>query len=102
MPGATVVLKAFVLNVMNNKTGKQHAVKITIAIELTKEETVEKFEIFVPRIRDSTLAYLRTLTYAEASDAKTKDRITEDLLDKIHKLGAITATRVLVQDFVMQ
>ncbi len=102
IPGPTVALKAFVWNVTNTKTGKQHAVKMSISIELTKKATPEQFETFQPRVRDAILAYLRTLTYAEARNPKTKDQITEDLLDKIHKLGATIAARVLVGDFVMQ
>jgi flagellar basal body-associated protein FliL len=102
IPGPTVDLEPFVLNVLDEKTGDQHAMKIRLQIELAKGAIAEQFTVFVPRTRDTFLAYLRGLSYSQAKDYHFKERISEDLLDRLHKLGAENAIRVLITDIVLQ
>lgn len=101
LPGPTVPLMPFVLNVQD-ADGASHAAKVTFAIELKKDVDPKAFEVFSPRIRDTVLTYLRAMTFEEMSDGKSKVKMTEDLLAAIHKLGAEDASQVLVQDFVIQ
>lgn len=100
-PGATVEIKPFVLNVIDEQQAP-HAMKITIAIELDKEGNADAFQVFLPRIRDSVLSYLRTLTYEEAKNPKRKERMQQDMLERVHRAGASNAKSVLIQDIVMQ
>ena len=101
-PGLTIELKAFVVNVQDEKTGDNKPLKMTVAVELEKLAKKEEFEPFIPRVRDTVLSYIRNLTYQQVMNPRTKDRITEDLLEQIHKLGAEQAQRVLVQEMVTQ
>lgn len=101
LPGPTYALNPFVLNVQD-KDGAAHPAKLTFAIELKHGVAPESFEVFVPRVRDTYLTYLRTMTFEEMRDGKSKVKLTEDLLAATHKLGAEDASQVLVQDFVIQ
>lgn len=101
LPGPTVPLQPFTLNLLDDEGG-QHAMKITIALELTKEASPEAFTAYVPRVRDVILGYLRSLGYEDAKDPKRIERMSEVMLARVHRIGAEQATRVLIQDLVMQ
>jgi len=101
MPGPTVPLLPFVINIQD-ADGAVHPMKITLAVELAPGTDPKNFELFVPRIRDTCITYLRSLDYKDASDSKSKERLVGDLLAQIHKLGAEMAVGVLVQDYVIQ
>ncbi|MSP25126.1 MAG: flagellar basal body-associated FliL family protein [Myxococcales bacterium] len=102
LPGATVDLKPFVLNVIDEKSSDAHHAKVTIAIELAKNIPVEQFNNFVPRVRDACLTYFRNLSFQEIKNPRTATKISEDLLLRIHQLGAEFAVRVLVHEIVVQ
>lgn len=102
MPGFTVELKAFVLMVTDEVTKENKPLKLSLAIELEKLAKKEEFEPFVPRVRDTVNEYIRGLSYQEIMNPRTKERMTEDLLERIHKLGGESAKRVLVQEMVTQ
>ncbi|MEM1029382.1 MAG: flagellar basal body-associated FliL family protein [Myxococcota bacterium] len=101
MPGPTVPLLPFVINIQDTE-GQVHPMKLTLAIELAAGTDPSTFELFVPRIRDTCITYLRSLDYTDAADSKSKERMVGDLLAQIHKLGAEMAVGVLVQDYVIQ
>lgn len=101
VPGATVEMKSFVLNVIDDKEAS-HPMKISIAVELAKEAKAEEFEVFKPRIRDSVLSYLRIVSYEEANNPKRKERMQQDMLGCVHRAGATNAKSVLIQDIVIQ
>jgi flagellar basal body-associated protein FliL len=101
-PGLTIELKAFVVNVADEKTGENKPMKMSIAIELEKLAKKEEFEPFIPRIRDAILGYVRNLSYQQVTNPRTKERMTDDLLELVHKLGCEQAQRVLVQELVTQ
>jgi hypothetical protein len=63
------------------------------------EETVRRF---VPRIRDSALTHLRTVTYEAASDPAQMDHLRSDLMERFRSTGVTGVTRVLVTDLVVQ
>ena len=66
-PGPTLALDPFIANISDSE-GKPHAVKITLAVELAREMKEEEFKPFIPRIRDTILSYLRTLTAEKLAD----------------------------------
>ncbi|MEM9691592.1 MAG: flagellar basal body-associated FliL family protein [Myxococcota bacterium] len=101
VPGPTVPLSPFVLNVADTKGGL-HPMKVTLAIELTPGTDPASFEGFVPRVRDTCISYLRSLSYKEAADGRSKEKITGDILGQIKKQGAETAQAVLIQDYIIQ
>lgn len=101
-PGLTIDLKTFVVNVVDEKNNEQHPMKLSLSIELDKLAKKEEFEPFVPRIRDAILGYVRNLSYQQVINPRTKQRMTDDLLEIVHKLGCEQAQQVLIQELVTQ
>jgi flagellar basal body-associated protein FliL len=102
-PGPTLPLEPFLLTVPDGSK-KAHAMKVTIAVEFDPAgaKGEEGFKSLVPRIRDSALSYLRTLTYEEVLDPTAGDKMRSDLLERAQTSGAPGAQRVLITDFVVQ
>ncbi|MBI4952586.1 MAG: flagellar basal body-associated FliL family protein [Myxococcales bacterium] len=100
-PGPTVALQPFVLN-LTDSSEQQHALRITLAVELERGGNAEEFNVFVPRVRDAALSYLRTLDVAQVTAATFQDDLRSVLLERIHGLGAAHADRILITDLVMQ
>lgn len=100
-PGPTVRLQPFVLTLVD-ANDEPHAMKVTVAIELTKDAVEEDFENFVPRIRDATISMLRSLRFEDASSGDTQAQLRDRLLERVHELGAKQAQAIWVTDFVMQ
>src|SRR5258708_2493488 len=99
-PGPTLALEPFLLSVADaNK--KVHPMKVTIAIEFDAKEKEEVLKGLTPRVRDSLLGYLRTVTYEEAIDAAGGDKIRNEMLEHLRS-GAPTAQHVLITDLVIQ
>ncbi len=101
VPGPTVRMTPFVLTV-TDESGQPHAMKISIALELTPDAQEEDFSLFVPRVRDAVLSLLRSSSFETISDSQSQEKLRSDLLDRIHALGATAAERVLFTDFVIQ
>jgi flagellar basal body-associated protein FliL len=101
-PGPTVEHKPFVVANTDATPGEQHAIKLTIAIELSPAQKKSDLEPFVPRIRDTTIVYLRFLTFQDVASADSTRRIALDLIDRIHVVGAQVARAVLIHDLVTQ
>lgn len=102
-PGPTLALDPFLLTVPDaNK--KAHAMKVTIAVEFdpASAKGEEGPKGLVPRIRDSALTYLRSLTFEEVLDASASDKMRSDLLERTKAAGVSGAERVLITDFVVQ
>lgn len=100
-PGPTIGLDPFLVTIAE-PTGTPHVVKLTIAVELKQGKKEDDFKPFVPRVRDATLAYLRSLSYEEAQSAARFEQLRADLLERIEKLGVTTAEQVLVTDYITQ
>lgn len=99
-PGPTIVLEPFLVTIPDPP--QTHVLKLTIAVELKLGTKEEEFKVFVPRVRDSTLSYLRSLTFEEAQSSERVEAMRSDLLERIEKLGVRSATQVLVTDYVTQ
>ena len=100
-PGPTLGLDPFVFTV-SDAAKKAHPMKVTIAVEFETGKNEEALKGLVPRIRDATLASLRTLTYEQATDAASTDKMRVNLLAAIKASGASAAQRVLITDLVVQ
>lgn len=99
-PGPTVALEPFLVTVADGNR-KPRPMRMTIAIELRPGSKDDEAKPFVPRIRDTTLTYLRTLTYEEVSDAAKVEAARDELLTKLRRVGVIAADRVLITDLVL-
>lgn len=100
-PGPTIALEPFIVT-MQEPQGPAHVLKLTIAVELKLGKKEEDFKPFVPRVRDATLTYLRSLSYEEAQSGERFEHLRADLLERIQKLGVNVAEQVLITDFVTQ
>jgi flagellar basal body-associated protein FliL len=100
-PGPTLALDPFLLAIPDaNK--KTHAMKVTLAIEFAANAKEESLKTMVPRIRDSTLGYLRTLAYDDAFDASASEKMRTQILERVRASGASDAQHVLITDLVVQ
>lgn len=102
-PGPTLALEPFLLSVADGNK-KAHPMKVTIAIEFEsgKDEKEEGMKALTPRIRDTTLAYLRTQSYEAVIDPGGGDKMRAELLERLRSSGAPTAEHVLITDLVLQ
>lgn len=100
-PGPTVALEPFVL-LTPDATKKMHAMRVTLAIEFEEKTKEETLKSYTPRVRDAALTYLRTMTYEDAIDNAKTDKLRGELLEKFRAVGALTASRVLITDLVVQ
>ena len=104
-PGPTLVLDPFLFTIPDTAK-KAHPMKVTLGIEFdpTAKEahSEEGFKGLIPRIRDSTLGYFRTLSYEDVLDAGATDKMRTEILARIQASGAPAAQRVLITDLVVQ
>lgn len=101
-PGPTVSLEPFLLSVFDAQK-KPHPMKMTIAVEFdAKAAAHEDPKAFMPRIRDSVLTHLRKTSYEDISDPAHYDKLRKELLEQCHEIGAESARKVLITDFVIQ
>ncbi len=100
-PGATVPLDAFVAMVPD-AAGQMHALKLTLAIELEHDAKAEDAVPFVPRIRDTTLAYVRGRTFEQVTGADGIEEMRRELLERYETAGLVHARKVLVTDLITQ
>lgn len=100
-PGYTLALEPFLVMAPDNDH-HLHAMRVVLAIEFDPRAKEETVRAFVPRIRDSALTHLRTVTYEVASDPHQMDHLRSELLERFRATGAMSATRVLVTDLVVQ
>ncbi|MFO0676832.1 MAG: flagellar basal body-associated FliL family protein [Polyangiaceae bacterium] len=99
-PGPTMVLEPFI--VTSGDATKKHAMKVTLAVEFDATMKEDAMKLLVPRVRDATLAYLRSIPVEEATDQNRTDRTRAELLEKLKLAGASQAQRILVTDMVIQ
>ena len=100
-PGPTVPLEAFVANVSDSE-GKTRAAKITVNIELQHGASDADFKLFIPRVRDATLSYLRGVQFEQLQKPEGVEQLRKDLIARYHSVGAIKAEQVLITDLITQ
>jgi flagellar basal body-associated protein FliL len=99
-PGPTVALDPFLVSIPEGQ--RSHVLKLTLAVELKHLAKEEEFRAYVPRIRDATLTYLRSLTFEEASNSEHLEQLRADIRERLKTIGATAVENVLITDFVTQ
>lgn len=99
-PGPTIALEPFLITVSDQQK-KSHPMKVTLAVEFTKETKEEHIKAYQPRIRDACLSYVRTLTYEDAVDPDHTEKVRKDIIERLEKEG-VEPQRILITDFVVQ
>jgi flagellar basal body-associated protein FliL len=97
----TLALDPFLLTIPDANR-KVHPMKVTLAIEFDSTAKEDALKALVPRVRDSTLGYLRTLTFEAALDPAASDKMRGEVLERIQGTAAPAAQRVLITDLVVQ
>lgn len=100
-PGPTVALDPFLVTIHDGNK-KSHAMKVSLAIEFEATQKEELLKPFAPRLRDAILAYVRAISYEDATDGAQMDKLRKELLERCRAAGATGATHVLITDFVIQ
>lgn len=100
-PGPTLALEPFLVNT-SDANKKMHPMKVTLAIEFDEHVKEETLKPFIPRIRDASLSYFRSITFEEATDTTHSEKLRADLLERYRTSGANGAERVLITDLVVQ
>lgn len=99
VPGPTMALAEFIFNSFDEKNVKR-AVKMSVSVELKAGTDIAMAELFVPRMRDAMVDYLRNLAFHKLIDNKYKPEMTKDLLGACHSVGLEDARRILIQQLV--
>lgn len=100
-PGS-ITLESCVVD-LRVKNGDLHHLKVGLVIEMNKEIKEKEVEQFVPRARDATISYLRTLDYEAVTQSEDFEQIRKELDERIAKaLGEKDVRRILFTDFVVQ
>jgi flagellar basal body-associated protein FliL len=100
-PGPTLTLEPFLVTVLD-ATKKQHPMKVTLAVEFDHTHHAEAFKDETPRVRDACLRYLRTVSYEDAVDPEKSNKMREDLVEALDKVGVYDVEHVLITDYVVQ
>ncbi|MBT8349695.1 MAG: flagellar basal body-associated FliL family protein [Deltaproteobacteria bacterium] len=82
--GPTKKLETFIVN-LADKGGKRY-LRISMDLELEKEETVQVVEKRLPKIRDAVLMILPTKKYEDIGTVEGKSVLRNEILTKINEL----------------
>ena len=82
--GPTKKLETFIVN-LADKGGKRY-LRVSMDLELEKEETVEIVEKILPKIRDAILMILPTKKYEDIGTVEGKSALRNEMLIKINEL----------------
>jgi flagellar protein FliL len=99
--GPIVALEPFVVNL--DETGQSRYLKVTLQLEIEKQEYDQQLTNAKQLLRDVILSHLSGLHLADTLGATAKDKLRTELLEKIEKLiGAHKVKRIFFSEFVVQ
>ncbi len=88
---------------LRSKQGDLHHLKLGLVIELNKELHEKELAQAIPRARDATISYMRSLEYEKVTQPDEFEQIRKELDHRIAKaVGERDVSRVLFTDFVVQ
>jgi flagellar basal body-associated protein FliL len=99
-PGPTQALEPFLVTV-HDANHKGHPMKMTVAIEFDAQSHDDPKNL-VPRLRDTILTYLRSVTYEQLVDGEHNEKMRTEMLERCRAAGAGSAEKILITDFVVQ
>jgi flagellar basal body-associated protein FliL len=101
--GHIAPLESLVVDVRDD-AGESHHVKVGIALELSEAVHEEEWKAeVVPRARDATIGYLRSLKFDEAASSAKFEAIRTELQERIGKaIKKPKVRRVFFIDYVVQ
>jgi flagellar basal body-associated protein FliL len=88
---------------LRDEEGRVRHLKVGLIAELPETVTVDEFKLVMPRGREASLSYFRSLTFEEVSDPKQYEKIKAELSKRVTEaVGADRVHRILLVDFVSQ
>ena len=101
--GHIAPLDSLVVDV-RDEGGESHHVKVGIALELGEAPHEEEWKVdVVPRARDATIGYLRSLKFEDAASSDKFEMIRTELQERISKaVKKPKITKVFFIDYVVQ
>ncbi|HEX7663399.1 MAG TPA: flagellar basal body-associated FliL family protein [Polyangiaceae bacterium] len=100
-PGPTMNLLPFLV-MTKDEAGKEHPIKLTMAVEFEATTKEEELKELTPRVRDAVLTFLRAASFDDLTNQKLSEKTRADLLEKLHTAGCGEAEHILITDFVVQ
>jgi len=88
---------------LRDSDGRIRHLKVGLTAELGDKVTTEEFKLVIPRAREATLTYLRSLAFEEVSDPQHFTAIKDELAKRvIEAVGEEKVHRLMLTDFVVQ
>jgi len=98
-----IPLKSFVVNLFDKKGIGKRYLKITMEIEVGKEEDKLKIENHIPQLRDTVLILLSSQTLKDINTMEGKLELKHAILLRMNQiLGKKTVRRIFFTEFVVQ
>jgi flagellar FliL protein len=98
-----IPLKSFVVNLFDKKGIGKRYLKISMEIEVSKEEDKVKVENNIPQLRDTVLILLSSQTLKEINTMEGKLELKNAIVLRMNQvLGYKTVRRIYFTEFVVQ
>lgn len=98
-----IPLKSFVVNLFDKKGIGKRYLKISMEIEVSKEEDKVKVENNIPQLRDTVLILLSSQTLKEINTMEGKLELKNAIVLRMNQvLGNKTVRRIYFTEFVVQ
>ena len=101
--GVVCPLKSFVVNLLDKRGLGKRYLKVTLEVEVAKEEDRQLIDGSKPKIRDSILLLLSDQKLNEINTMEGKLALKQDLLSKMKQiLGEGVVRRIYFTEFIVQ
>ncbi len=98
----TVDFASIVVDI-HGQDGAAHHLRVSLSAEIPAETPKEEAQALTPRGRQAAIAYLRSLTYEEATAPGSFDKIRTELNKRmVEAVGEKRIGAVILTDFVLQ
>lgn len=98
-----IPLKSFVVNLFDKKGVGKRYLKISMEIEVGKEEDKVKVENNIPQLRDTILILLSSQTFNDINSMEGKLELKHEILSRMNQiLGNDTVRKIFFTEFVVQ
>jgi flagellar FliL protein len=96
-------LKSFVVNLLDKSGVGKRYLKVTLEVEVGKEEDKQLIDTHNPQLRDSILLLLSSQTLDEINTMEGKLALKQELLSRMKQiLGEGVVSRIYFTEFVVQ
>ncbi|NLH50065.1 MAG: flagellar basal body-associated FliL family protein [Myxococcales bacterium] len=96
----SVELESFVVNLAD--TDQNRFLKVTMVVELTKEELKKEIESRKPKVKDAIITLLSGKTSAQVRDSKGKLKLRQEITLRLNEiLGTNAVNEILFTEFII-